>query len=178
MFSGHKIVDYCIISIYVVSIPFRHWALNIFGIFSCHQSFIMWSRCCCRGAKKIVAYPAFPQSKQEENPSSEPLSIPSKHPSTSHTLKKWLDRILAIKHHFPQRMGFFRGNRGFHLSCTTHGCTQCTHSALEERKMHYWDTKTFLLLLGKIVFLGSIVWAFNQSYLKSIWCLLELYKQM
>ena len=86
----------------------------------------MWSRCCCRGAKKIVAYPAFPQSKQEENPSSEPLSIPSKHPSTSHTLKKWLDRILAIKHHFPQRMGFFRGNRGFHLSCTTHGCTQCT----------------------------------------------------
>ena len=47
------IIALCLLSIFITAIPFRHWGLYIFRIFSCHWSSITLSRCRSCEAKKL-----------------------------------------------------------------------------------------------------------------------------
>ena len=53
MFTGQKIVDYCIMYTFVVATKFRHRGLHIFHGFTCHRISITMSRCRCREAQKL-----------------------------------------------------------------------------------------------------------------------------
>ena len=51
MLSSQKMVDYCIMSVFVIATPFRDGGLKIFRIFSCHWS--SNSLLCCRCREKL-----------------------------------------------------------------------------------------------------------------------------
>ena len=53
MFSGHKVVRYCNITIFGLATASRHWYLNIFLIFSGPWGSITFLRCRCREAVKL-----------------------------------------------------------------------------------------------------------------------------
>ena len=66
-FQAKKTVDYCIMSIFIVATPFRHWGLQICRIFCCLWSSITLSRCSVVAKlNRIVACPQPAHSRQSK----------------------------------------------------------------------------------------------------------------